>query len=166
MTEVYKVYNPSHGPCSLLIFKPLQKEDGMTVHNYKRLLRSASVPVLIPANQSLDLVKKTGMTISELKSQKDLQYLINIRKLIVLQEPDSPIAATPVVESAPIASPVVVEEEKVEEKQEVIEEPEAEPEVVDMSQIEVEPETSDEGREPTQEVKRHRGRPKKNANAL
>jgi hypothetical protein len=162
MTEVYKVYNPQHGPCSLLIYKPLQKEDGMTVHNYKRLLRSASVPVLIPANQSLDLVKKTGMTISELKNQKDLQYLINIRKLIVLQEPDSPIAATPVVESVPIASPVVVEEEKVEEKQEVVEEPE----VVDMNPVEVETETNDEGREPTQEVKRHRGRPKKNVDAL
>jgi len=152
MTETFKVFNPSPGPCSLIIYKPLVKEDGMAVHNYKRLLRSASIPVLIPARTSKDLAKETGLTISELKNQKDLHQMLATRKLTLLQEPDAPIGAKPVVEEAPIVSeiekPVEVVEETVEEERV----DEVEP--VDATDVE-------EGREPTQVVKKHRGRPKK-----
>lgn len=150
--QEYRVFNPGRGPCSLLIFKPLVKEDGMTVHNYKRQLRSASIPVMIRSKESKDLVKETGLSIDELKNQKDLHHLLRVRKLILLgQEQDKPVAPVAVVEVPEVVQNVI--EQVVETVEEVAQEVvEAVSEVVEEIEELVE--------EPTQAIK-HLGRPKK-----
>lgn len=152
--QEYRVFNPNHGPCSLLIFKPLVKEDGMTVHNYKRQLRSASIPVMIRSKESKDLVKETGLSIDELKNQKDLHHLLKVRKLILLgQEQDKPVAPVAVVEVPEVVQEVI---EQVVEQEEVAQEVASE--VVEEPTEEV-PEEVEQG-EPTKAIK-HVGRPKK-----
>lgn len=169
MTEKYVILNTGvgdkRGPVSFNVYKNIEKVDGMTVHNYKRILRSAAINVNIPNACSKDLVKETGLPISDLKMQPELTKLIGQRIIKVMEDSskviEEKLIEVPLIDEDPdaeipegyVAVDLVVGEEPVEEpiaESAPIEEPANEPVEEKLPEEEMPVE------------KKHRGRPKKN----
>lgn len=173
MTEKYIVLNTGigdkRGPCSFNVYKNIEKVDGMTVHNYKRILRSAAINVNIPNACSKDLVKETGLSIQELKDQPELTRLIGQRIIRVMEDSskviEEKLIEVPLVAEDPddevpegmVAVDLVVGEEPVDAPVE----PEAIEPVIEAAPIDA-PLEEKLPEEEMPVVQKHRGRPKKN----
>lgn len=84
MSESYKVFNTSHGPATFTIFLPQGDVESMPRHKARKALGRSMVPVTIKAQHWKDLVKETGLTVSELKQQTELNRLMYSKRPVLV----------------------------------------------------------------------------------
>ena len=115
MTETYVVQNISPGPVSFSIFASYVIPEGTPKHKRRKMIKGAEQNIVIPPQQSRDLVKVTGLSIQELKGQPELnRILYNKETRLRLLDAVEPKVVEPKVVEPKVVEPKVVEP-KVEE---------------------------------------------------
>jgi hypothetical protein len=77
MSDRYKVFNDGKGPVTFVIYKPYTIEEGTPKHKRRKLMRENVQHVSIPKQSSVDLVALTGLSVKDLKSQPELNKLLD-----------------------------------------------------------------------------------------
>ncbi len=87
MEEKYIVSNTTRGRVSFSVY-PIQDKNelyAVAEHKRRKAIRSATVNVVIPHGASIDLVKKTGISVDHLQKNAELNQLLKSGKLRILE---------------------------------------------------------------------------------
>lgn len=107
------VFNPGRSVVSFYVMRSVDEEEyeAAPAHFKKRISRSAFIPVTVPIQHSVDLVKQTGLTDKEIHYSPDVMKLTRDAKLVVIESTyvSGPMAAR-AEKKAREAAPVVIPE--------------------------------------------------------
>ena len=106
--EVYKVFNSSNeASISIMLRRKLTEEDlsGLSQQKRRRIVRSGGVPVKIPTQSTVDLVKETGLSVESIKDSPELIQTVSsgrlqVMEVVVIEEVEEKVE----VEAKPVVS--------------------------------------------------------------
>jgi len=112
--ETYEVHNISRGPVSCTVYKSYTIPEGTPKHKRRKMLKESSINVLIPPQQSRELVSLTGLSVNELKAQPELNKILHGSppRLVLLSPRKVSQPAQPPKEPDPPEEPKKEEPEK------------------------------------------------------